>query len=1179
MKTRSYLGVLAALGFAWPLWAEPSVDSVIATNLLEPISVVASSDGYLYVSDGAGHRVLRYHQAAGTLQILAGLTGVPGTNNGTGIQSRFYQVEGMVAARGGLVVADSGNHLIRFVAFNGVVTTLAGAPRQMGFVDGVGDGARFRYPLGLAADAAGNVYIADSKNNAIRKLDLANQVTTVVSNLNEPAAVAVGANGDLWVADTRRHQIKRVLSDGTVMVMAGAADGSSGYLDHLLATEAILNSPRGLLWLGNSGLLISDSGNNVIRRLFFNPAIGDYSVETFAGVAGPGGFRNGSVYTALFSAPLGLSRDLDNGGFLVADRANQQVRRITTQPPLPPVTAPKIGWVSLDKDSFGSYVTRLNEITTATFNNAVTIAILGEAGTQTFFTYGATPSSSLEDTIPAPGPGTGSTPPFYADGRPAAEMPPSIIEPQPDVTIKAIGTQDGRRSSDIVTARLQFKVGGPTISGDNAAYFTVETATADAELYYTTDGSEPTNSPAANPACFGPIQSGDVISLQVRETNLVFKVRGFRQNFKPSEVSTKIFSPSNFVANTIGFGFDSGEASSQFIGAPGQRFYAPVTLSVLPATKLYSLQFNVVATNLTGQPVDGTKVGFQSMLHKPIPGVQPPVYVPIPPAMFVTYELIPDSSTNTILVPVFTNLLFTNPAVNLLGVGWVERLNYANLYDSTRQDLITYSIAHDRLYESKDGKVILGGYSFVIPPGSVEGETFQIRLDRASGTADGISQDIYLATPTNQAIKTVRVGAARYLVGDVAPFRWFNAGDYGNSNLLNNDVVQVFQSAVYEINKPPRGSDFYDAMDSCCWDANRQPLPTHDLMNGSSATINAMVFGDGELDVRDVFVTFRRSLDPTLKWYERYWGNSGQRQYVEVPNGAPPASAPAPLGPVAKTGTLSRPLWAVVSAEDVVCGSQRTIQVPIQARLGGGLAVPVLMLNITVQPLENTPALTTQVTFTPASSLGAPTLSASRTLGNYSAAWLDNTAAGISGTNLIGTLTVTLPEQLPPGSAYRVHFEHASLSPNGLALIPCQTLDGLITVTALQECSRGDGISDLWRLRFFGGVALSDGRALADADGDGVCNYAEYLAGTNPLDSNSVLRLNTDSASAERWSGPRLRWQNNLHRRQILEYRDSLLSGEWMPLYTNQNLDGAVTEITDPGATGKARFYRLRVAE
>ncbi|MEI9959878.1 MAG: hypothetical protein WDM76_01735 [Limisphaerales bacterium] len=82
---------------------------------------------------------------------------------------------------------------------------------------------------------------------------------------------------------------------------------------------------------------------------------------------------------------------------------------------------------------------------------------------------------------------------------------------------------------------------------------------------------------------------------------------------------------------------------------------------------------------------------------------------------------------------------------------------------------------------------------------------------------------VFIFAPTNgslgagtiNALKNVTIGQLKYIVGDAYPFRWFNAGDFGNTNLENADVAQVFQSAIYQLNYPPFGSDFFDVMDSC----------------------------------------------------------------------------------------------------------------------------------------------------------------------------------------------------------------------------------------------------------------------------------------------------------------------------------------------------------------------------
>ena len=135
-------------------------------------------------------------------------------------------------------------------------------------------------------------------------------------------------------------------------------------------------------------------------------------------------------------------------------------------------------------------------------------------------------------------------------------------------------------------------------------------------------------------------------------------------------------------------------------------------------------------------------------------------------------------------------------------------------------------MAHDDLFLQSGGQVILGGFNFQVPTNAGPGQIYQIQIGRPSATSDGIGapgSSVFIYSPTNgslaggaiNTIKNVTIGQRKYIVGNVYPFRWFNAGDFGNTNLQSADVEQVFQSAIYGLNYPPSGSDFFDAMDSC----------------------------------------------------------------------------------------------------------------------------------------------------------------------------------------------------------------------------------------------------------------------------------------------------------------------------------------------------------------------------
>lgn len=1205
MKIQSFLGILAA-SFAVVTARGQTVDTVV-TNLFEPHAIAVDDDGNFYLADSANNRIVKYIPDAGRTITLAGETGVSGTNDGPGIFARFFDPEGIVAARGGLVVADSGNHTIRFVTLSGTVSTLAGLPGVPGMADGAGTAARFRFPVGVAADTNGNIFIADSKNNAIRRLDPANVVSTVATGFYEPSAVTVGDHGELYVADTRNHSIKVIETNGVVSLLAGSGSRFlSGFRDSLFATNALFDNPRGAAWFGQEvGLLVSDTGNQVIRRVFFNKAVGGFSVETFAGVPTEAGLVNGALDIAKFNSPIGLVRDPVNGGFLVVDSANKTVRRIQLSPPRPPVAKPIIGWVDFVLDALGIRRSVLRPVTQSVFNNDVIIAILAENGTETFFTAGPTPASNLEDHIPTPGRLTGNSPPDYEDGLLPSEVPSSIVTPQPDILIKAVGVQDGRLPSAVVQARFQFKVGNPVIVGDNPAFFKLQEETRDALIWYTLDGSEPTND-GSNPASVGPKSDGDVLSLSLSESNILFSARAFRPGYANSGISTKEFTPTNFIPNRMSFGFEAGEASSEFVGASGQTFFAPITLSLLPnqEQKIYSLQFNVGVTNLTGPPVPQGDVGFASMLLKANPA--PPNFLTIEPAMFVGLSNAVTTnvfvftnfvgtnmfvSTNVFLdtnsFPAFSNLVHVT-AQNLLLVGFLERVNQRRLYDTTIQDLIKYSGAHDTLFLSSSEKVVVGGYGFLIPTNAVNGQTYRIQIGRPSATSDGINADVFIDAPTNgslgsgkiNATKVVTVGSRPYVVGDVAPFRWFNAGDFGNTNLLNNDVEQVFQSAQYNYNTPPPNSDLFDALDSADGSAG---IADYDHVTADQ--INAMKFGDGQLMVDDVFVTYHRSLDPTLNWYARYWSN-GVRQVITVPNvfrqvpqRPPPPLQPAPP-PQPVPADSARP--SVVFSADVAAGAAgQTVEVRIRAAISGGRPMRVLMFNLHVEPLAGAPAVTEPLEFAANSSLGTPYLTNSKDPANYAAAWLDNTVAGLTGDSLVGTLRVTIPASAGPSAAYSVHFEHVSASPNGLGLFDKQVEDGLVTVGDRSASHWGDGIPDTWRLRFFHSISDPDAQALSDPDLDGIPNWAEFKAGTNPHDVRSKLALAPRWQRAENGGASQfvLHWQTVAGKQYVIERTENAAGGNWAQVSGTIVGTGTDAEYSDSQTGSRSFFYRVKLIE
>ena len=207
--------------------------------------------------------------------------------------------------------------------------------------------------------------------------------------------------------------------------------------------------------------------------------------------------------------------------------------------------------------------------------------------------------------------------------------------------------------------------------------------------------------------------------------------------------------------------------------------------------------------------------------------------------------------------------------------------------------------------------------------------------------------------------------------------------------------------------------------------------------------------------------------------------------------------------------------------------------------------------------------------------LGTPTMSDSIGNDNYAATWLNSAIAGLTGNATLGTLTVTIPANAPSSAAYAIHFDHASASPNGIASFPSKTLTGLILLSDRSSSIYGDGIPDSWRLRYFGTVNNILSQAAADADGDGASNWHEYIAGTDPTDPKSLLRVSTDQAVAQQSQDCVIHWPSVAGRHYVIERSASLFNPVWTPSST---ITGTGTDMQFHDTTGgKVRFYRVRV--
>jgi len=317
-------------------------ESVALFNFPEGVAVDGS--GNVYVAD-THNDTIRKISSAGMVTTFAGTAGVEGSADGTGPAAQFQQ-PGAVAvdANGNVYVADTGNCTIRKITPAGVVTTLAGTARVEGSADGMGPAAQFAAPEGLAVDANGNVYVADTFNETIRKVTPAGMVTTVAGTagfigsadgtgssalFDTPYGVAVDASGNLYVGDTENDTIRKITPGGIVTTFAGSVGNVDAVGVYARAADGIgaaagFDYPSGLAVDGNGNIYVADKLNNEIRKI--SPAA---VVTTLAGaLSQSAGWVDGPGNVARFNGPGGLTVDGTDNVY-VADTYNNAIREIS----------------------------------------------------------------------------------------------------------------------------------------------------------------------------------------------------------------------------------------------------------------------------------------------------------------------------------------------------------------------------------------------------------------------------------------------------------------------------------------------------------------------------------------------------------------------------------------------------------------------------------------------------------------------------------------------------------------------------------------------------------------------------------------------------------------------------------------------------------------------------------
>ena len=291
------------------------------TMLADPFGIAVDDEGVVYVADAGESNRIQKIAPEGTVTTLAG--GSEGFADGAGTQASFHTPSSLaIDSAGNLYVADTGNNRIRKVTPEGIVSTVAG-DGTAGYVDGPAAQAQFNGPIGVAVDLTGNLYVADTYNDRIRMISTDGHVITLAGAFDTPCAVVVAGDGSVIVADTGNNQLQKISSDGNIST--------------LNLTD--LSRPIGLAITYDNFLYVTELGRS--RVIQITPDNASYTIAS-----------------GEFNQPTGVTVNANTNELYVADSGNYLIRKLVPQTdgtqqnaiqeePLPKLTTATLGQQSL----------------------------------------------------------------------------------------------------------------------------------------------------------------------------------------------------------------------------------------------------------------------------------------------------------------------------------------------------------------------------------------------------------------------------------------------------------------------------------------------------------------------------------------------------------------------------------------------------------------------------------------------------------------------------------------------------------------------------------------------------------------------------------------------------------------------------------------------------------------
>jgi sugar lactone lactonase YvrE len=1101
-------------------------DNVGPTNLAafnHPENIAKADGGWLVVADRYNHKV-KTIDASGNVYRLFGVrsnfwvgNNFPYYMNGLADGKVYsYETNYSVMAREpvGIAIAPDGSVYDTEVYYHVVRHVSSAAVPPLGFTNTNGVATTvpplFNAPNGIALDRANaNLYIADQSNNVVEQLNFAANTTTPYlntnNNISHPVDVAVDSASDLYV-----------LNQGT------GGNGSILEFDRFqnpLATNALGLVQPTAMTLDNSGnIFVAEQGGAV--QVFTNGVAS--GSNTLATVTAAGAQLQGIVILA-------------DGTIVVSDAGNDVIWQInpvtkavslfTGQVGVPGSTLGPTNFAKLNQPHKLMHAADSgnNELLVASDDGNNRLVVMNRSGAVTnvlnainsIVWFGrtndpVTPGSSRYVTTNSPvglaldnAGSVYSSETFYDDIRKISNTGLFQYSSTTTTTNVTIGTNGLPVTNIVVNVPL------PAITPNSGYYPMGQAITVNSQnpVYYTTDGSIPTINSTPVPMLGGV---GSIRWFNTTNDLTLLHLVAINNGTNVSAVVSGL----PVVTNSIGTppGFNPNPSDQNIYAGIGSSIVIPVVCNLNSNSQIESFQFN--------------------------------------------YEIAPINNGNTpTLVPL--NIIPTNdfvPLVTAAQTGFVATNTLVPYTHGTTNGLTVYAIGSGSHILFRQFAVI-ALLDVQIPFNANPGDTYSLNVILPSGSSDGYNQNVPLKP---MAPATITVSDIPYTVGDSASDPgggWYNAGTFGDDNLDNIDVNEVFYAAS-GLRVPYPFSDVFNAMDAYPVDTPGNPG------------------GDGQIRFLDWNTILQRALGQNNNNWARAWSAGGNLVDVTT-NLLRPAALYSSAGKIISNTWNKQALVGGISVGNVSPGG--TVNMPVYVKMQYGSTLGGLQFRALVTPQNNAPVLANAPQFNPAAGVPSPSQKQSFKAGEAAFGWSllpkpsFNCQSGTS--NFLGYVSFTIPTNAVAGQIYTVSFPNADGAPDMNSQYDFETRSASVTVNGL--AIPASVCSDEWKIYYFGSVTNPLAADTASPAGTGMPNWMAYLAGTDPTNPNSRFQISgLTKPKGQTQAG--IQWQTAPGRAYELQWSTNLTGGAWNTLTTVIG-NGAVTNCADTNTGGTTRYYRLHL--